>query len=204
MIVIHCSITLEENINNPVSISRRLAPKIPESSNFHEGQTYHSPIDFLSKTAQSREVGIDSHSKFCFNRDEISHSIQHCQRSSRENPRHSRVSDLVSDSVNCFNQIFLSLLRRLNAAPQLVILGRLPLCPLLHVPINPSIATHTMFRDASGSGWWAHLEPEGLLFHGVWTTDQSRLHINVREMMAISIALRDPRDFLTNTIGDRQ
>ena len=29
------------------------------------------------------------------------------------------------------------------------------------------------------------MEPEGLLFHGVWTEDQSRLHINVLEMKAI-------------------
>ena len=33
------------------------------------------------------------------------------------------------------------------------------------------------------------MEPEGLLFHGVWTEDQSRLHINVLEMKAIFLSL---------------
>ena len=45
------------------------------------------------------------------------------------------------------------------------------------------------FTDASLSGWGAHVEPEGLLFHGVWTEDQSRLHINVLEMKAIFLSL---------------
>ena len=33
------------------------------------------------------------------------------------------------------------------------------------------------------------MEPEGLLFHGQWTEDQSRLHINVLEMKAIFLSL---------------
>ena len=33
------------------------------------------------------------------------------------------------------------------------------------------------------------MEPDGLLFHGVWTEDQSRLHINVLEMKAIFLSL---------------
>ena len=33
------------------------------------------------------------------------------------------------------------------------------------------------------------MEPEGLLFHGLWTEDQSRLHINVLEMKAIFLSL---------------
>ena len=49
--------------------------------------------------------------------------------------------------------------------------------------------SHTIFTDASLSGWGAHVEPEGLLFHGVWTEDQSRLHINVLEMKAIFLSL---------------
>ena len=50
-------------------------------------------------------------------------------------------------------------------------------------------ASHTIFTDASLSGWGAHVEPEGLLFHGLWTEDQSRLHINVLEMKAILLSL---------------
>ena len=49
--------------------------------------------------------------------------------------------------------------------------------------------SHTIFTDASLSGWGAHVEPEGLLFHGLWTEDQSRLHINVLEMKAIFLSL---------------
>ena len=33
------------------------------------------------------------------------------------------------------------------------------------------------------------MEPEGLLFYGVWTEDKSRLHINVLEMKAIFLSI---------------
>ena len=39
------------------------------------------------------------------------------------------------------------------------------------VTLKPSLPTHSLFTDASLSGWGAHLDPEGLLFHGVWTPD---------------------------------
>ena len=58
------------------------------------------------------------------------------------------------------------------------------------VPIRIPSHSHQLFTDASLSGWGAHLEPEGILFHGVWTQDQSQLHINLLEMMAISLALK--------------
>ena len=67
------------------------------------------------------------------------------------------------------------------------------------VPLKPVQETHTLFTDASVSGWGAHLEPEGLLFHGVWTNDQSQLHINVLEMMAISMALERAHHVIHNT-----
>ena len=57
------------------------------------------------------------------------------------------------------------------------------------VPMKIDPPSHTIFTDASLSGWGAHVEPEGLLFHGVWTEDQSRLHINVLEMKAIFLSL---------------
>ena len=123
---------------------------------------------------------------------------------------------------------FLSLLGQLNAAADLVMLGRLHLRPLqmflrnqwkpqilpychqigmtteilqhlkwwlqedrYHqgIPLRIDPPSHTIFTDASLSGWGAHVEPEGLLFHGVWTEDQSRLHINVLEMKAIFLSL---------------
>ena len=57
------------------------------------------------------------------------------------------------------------------------------------IPLRIDPPSHTIFTDASLSGWGAHVEPEGLLFHGVWTEDQSRLHINVLEMKAIFLSL---------------
>ena len=52
-------------------------------------------------------------------------------------------------------------------------------------PEDRSSLPHHLLR----SGWGAHVELEGLLFHGVWTEDQSRLHINVLEMKAIFLSL---------------
>ena len=57
------------------------------------------------------------------------------------------------------------------------------------VPLKIDPPSHTIFTDASLSRWGAHVEPEGLLFHGLWTEDQSRLHINVLEMKAIFLSL---------------
>ena len=59
------------------------------------------------------------------------------------------------------------------------------------VPLRINPPSHTIFTDASLSGWGSHVEPEGLLFHGVWTETQSQLHINMLEMMAISMALKE-------------
>ena len=57
------------------------------------------------------------------------------------------------------------------------------------IPMKIDPPSYTIFTDASLSGWGAHVEPEGLLFHGLWTEDQSRLHINVLEMKAILLSL---------------
>ena len=70
-----------------------------------------------------------------------------------------------------------------SATPQMVASGRSV------SSWDPDPPSHTIFTDASLSGWGAHVEPEGLLFHGLWTEDQSRLHINVLEMKAILLSL---------------
>ena len=57
------------------------------------------------------------------------------------------------------------------------------------IPMKIDPPSHTIFTDGSLSGWGAHVEQEGLLFHGLWTEDQSRLHINVLEMKAIFLSL---------------
>ena len=135
-------------------------------------------------------------------------------------------------------RVFLSLLGKLSAAAQFVVLGNLHLrlpqmalfaqwkphvLPLeypilLNAPIRkhlecwdnkgrfisdvtlkPSLPTHSLFTDTGLSRWGAHLEPEGLLFHGVWTPDQSVLHINVLEMKAILLALKQCHQNVSNS-----
>ena len=66
------------------------------------------------------------------------------------------------------------------------------------IPLKIDPPSHTIFTDASLSGWGAHVELEGLLFHGVWTEDQSRLHI--RPIPAPYQCARDESNFsLSNT-----
>ena len=56
--------------------------------------------------------------------------------------------------------------------------------------IHPPDSNASLFTDASHYGWGAHLEPMRLSFHGHWTEDQSQLHINILEIMAIRFALK--------------
>ena len=67
------------------------------------------------------------------------------------------------------------------------------------VPLKIDSPSHFIFTDASHSGWGGHVEPEGLLFHGVWTESQSRLHINILEMKAISLSLTQALHTVRNT-----
>ena len=57
------------------------------------------------------------------------------------------------------------------------------------IPLHPPEPNVFLCTDASHYGWGAHLEPMRLSFHGRWTEDQSQLHINILEMMAIHFAL---------------
>ena len=130
---------------------------------------------------------------------------------------------------------FLSLLGKLSAAADFVILGRLHLRPLQMcllsvlkphilpldhpVTINGMIWSHLqwwinpnqfetgttihlpdpkffLYTDACHFEWGAHLEPTILSFHGRWTEDQSQLHINMLEMMAIGLALKQAITFI--------
>ena len=132
-------------------------------------------------------------------------------------------------------RIFLSLLGKLSAAADLVLLGRLHLRPLQmcllsvwkpHIfPLDHPISINGMIRshlqwwinpirfetgtsihppdpkfflhtDASHYGWGAHLEPTTLSFHGRWTENQFQLHINMLEMMAIRLALKQAKTFI--------
>ena len=145
-----------------------------------------------------------------------------------------RVKDLIL-TIKIFHsqtqvsaRTFLSLLGKLSAAADLIILGRLhsrplQMCllfvwkphilPLDHqvtinnmnkfhlkwwmntnrfiqgVPIHPQDPQTFLYTDASHYGWGAHLEPMSLSFNGRWSEDQSQLHINMLEIMAIRHAL---------------
>ena len=57
------------------------------------------------------------------------------------------------------------------------------------MPIHPPDPKIFLYTDASHFGWGAHLEPMSLSFHGRWSEDQSQLHINMLEIMAIRFTL---------------
>ena len=67
------------------------------------------------------------------------------------------------------------------------------------VVLKQSPPAHTVFTDASCSEWDAHLELEGLMCHEVWQQNQSQLHINILEMKAILLALKEFQHILSNS-----
>ena len=58
------------------------------------------------------------------------------------------------------------------------------------VLINPAKVTSTVMSDASLTGWWAVLLPQGFVASGVWNQSQKQNHINVLELQAVVLALR--------------
>ena len=64
------------------------------------------------------------------------------------------------------------------------------------ITIHPPDPKFFLYTDASHFRWGAHLEPTTLSFHGRWTEDQSQLHINMLEMMAIRLALKQAITFI--------
>ena len=56
-----------------------------------------------------------------------------------------------------------------------------------------------LFTDASRYRWGAHLERMRLSFHGRWTKDQSRLHINILKIMAIRFALKKAIQYILHS-----
>jgi ribonuclease HI len=55
------------------------------------------------------------------------------------------------------------------------------------VPLHRPTPTVRLFTDASTQGWGAHCE--GSTFQGLWSTQESTLHINVLEMRAVLLAI---------------
>ena len=62
--------------------------------------------------------------------------------------------------------------------------------------IHPPDPKFFLYTDASHFGWGAHLEPTTISFHDRWTENQSQLHINMLEMMAIRLALKQAKIFI--------
>ena len=56
--------------------------------------------------------------------------------------------------------------------------------------IHPIHLKSFIFTDNSHYGWDTHNEPMRLFFNDRWTEDQSQLHINILEIMAIRFALK--------------
>jgi hypothetical protein len=64
------------------------------------------------------------------------------------------------------------------------------------VSIIPFASTIQLFTDASMKGWGAHVDET--LLSGLWSADEAGLHINLLEMKAILLAVRQCHQQLTN------
>ena len=53
-----------------------------------------------------------------------------------------------------------------------------------------------LFTDASNEGWGDHLDQSST--KGLWSDQEKRLHIDVLELKAVSLALRSLKDQLQN------
>ena len=58
--------------------------------------------------------------------------------------------------------------------------------------LHPKDHSIQLFTDASNEGWGAHLDQNST--KGLWSDREKRLHINVLELKAVSLALRDFKD----------
>ena len=65
-------------------------------------------------------------------------------------------------------------------------------------PLHPMDHSVQIFTDASKEGWGAHLE--GRMTKGVWSTQESSLHISILELKAVLLALREFLDEVQNRI----
>ena len=60
---------------------------------------------------------------------------------------------------------------------------------LAGVPLLPPQSFLTSHTDASKECWGAHLEPLSLIISGMWSPQESHLHINNLEMRAVFLAV---------------
>ena len=62
--------------------------------------------------------------------------------------------------------------------------------------LHPKDHSIQLFTDASNEGWGAHLDQSST--KGLWSDQEKRLHINVLELKAVSVALRSFKDQCQN------
>ena len=62
--------------------------------------------------------------------------------------------------------------------------------------LHPKDHSIQLFTDASNEGWGAHLDQNST--KGLWSDREKRLHLNVLELKAVSLALRDFKDQCQN------
>ena len=62
--------------------------------------------------------------------------------------------------------------------------------------LHPKDHSIQLFTDASNEGWGAHLDQNST--KGLWSDRENRLHINVLELKAVSLVLRDFKDQCQN------
>ena len=62
--------------------------------------------------------------------------------------------------------------------------------------LHPKDHSIQLFTDASNEGWGAHIDQNST--KGLWSEREKRLHVNVLELKAVSLALRDFKDQCQN------
>ena len=62
--------------------------------------------------------------------------------------------------------------------------------------LQPKDHSIQLFTDASNKGWGAHLEETST--KGLWSDREKRVHINVLELKAVSLALQSFKDQCQN------
>ena len=75
-------------------------------------------------------------------------------------------------------------------------LGQNPTNVMRGADLHPKDHSIQLFTDASNEGWGAHLEQTST--KGLWSDREKRLHINVLELKAASLALRSFKDQFQN------
>ena len=62
--------------------------------------------------------------------------------------------------------------------------------------LHPNDHSIQLFTDASNEGWGCHLDQSSI--KGLWSDREKRLHINILELKAVSLALRSFKDRCQN------